>query len=41
MDFSDGFLEMLEDGRLRDLREREGETEQVAKGGRRGRKAGL
>lgn len=38
VDFSDGFLEMLEDGRLDGLREREEVTENVA---RKGRKAGL
>lgn len=42
VDFSDGFLEMLEDGRLSEFREVAEETEKVARDGhRKGKKAGL
>lgn len=42
VDFSDGFLEMLEDGRLEELKEIEQETEKVAKEGKKKNvKAGL
>ncbi|KAJ9104039.1 hypothetical protein QFC19_004173 [Naganishia cerealis] len=42
VDFSDGFLEMLEDGRLDELKQIEEETEGVAiKGKKKGVKAGL
>ncbi|KAJ9126869.1 hypothetical protein QFC24_001905 [Naganishia onofrii] len=42
VDFSDGFLEMLEDGRLQELKDIEEETEKVAKEGKKKNvKAGL
>jgi low molecular weight phosphotyrosine protein phosphatase len=41
VDFSDGFLEMLEGGRLDEFEEVAEETEKVARDGRKGKKAGL